>query len=416
MNGNKSVRTVNAVRGVKLAFIVITAVAAIILSVKGAISVFDTSASENYKPVGSAVFTRTTEAGEEEYEDETVCPVEFKTSDGKYTLTVNLSFEEWEALPTGATVTGYIYEDGNGNALSFAEEATDSDIKAALKEQNATDAAPVFGAAMAIALVAIALVVITAWGKMFTAYEQIWFISIMVIAAAVSVLFPEEDCNGINGLIIMALYLADTFLNILCELLISKQSKWNFIVSIFVELTEIAICIVLAYRFATLASTLFFWLPCDIISFINWHKHPDKVEEELTQVRTLKGWQEAAVIAGIVVWTVGVGWLLTTIDVDSDFFSGNDTMRIVLCYLDACVSAVGIVNGVFILLRLREQWIAWYISAFIEAAINIMTGQFVLLVLKVGYITNTTYGYIKWTKYIKSAKAASANDPSQQNG
>lgn len=214
----------------------------------------------------------------------------------------------------------------------------------------------------------------------------------------------------------MALYLADTFLNILCELLISKQSKWNFIVSIFVELTEIAICIVLAYRFATLASTLFFWLPCDIISFINWHKHPDKVEEELTQVRTLKGWQEAAVIAGIVVWTVGVGWILTTIDVDSDFFSGNDTMRIVLCYLDACVSAVGIVNGVFILLRLREQWIAWYISAFIEAAINIMTGQFVLLVLKVGYITNTTYGYIKWTKYIKSAKAAKADEPSTQNG
>ena len=58
-------------------------------------------------------------------------------------------------------------------------------------------------------------------------------------------------------------------------------------------------------------------------------------------------------------------------------------------------------NGVFILLRLREQWIAWYICALLEAVINIISGQFVLLVLKVGYITNTTYGYIKWTKYIK---------------
>ena len=56
----------------------------------------------------------------------------------------------------------------------------------------------------------------------------------------------------------------------------------------------------------------------------------------------------------------------------------------------------------FILLRYREQWIAWYICSLLEAAINILSGQYVLLVLKVGYLTNTTYGYIKWTKYIKS--------------
>ena len=37
----------------------------------------------------------------------------------------------------------------------------------------------------------------------------------------------------------------------------------------------------------------------------------------------------------------------------------------------------------------------------LEAAINIISGQYVLLVLKLGYLTNTTYGYIKWTKYIK---------------
>ena len=39
---------------------------------------------------------------------------------------------------------------------------------------------------------------------------------------------------------------------------------------------------------------------------------------------------------------------------------------------------------------------------FLEAIINIVSGQFVLLVLKLGYFTNTTYGYIKWSKYIQS--------------
>ena len=32
---------------------------------------------------------------------------------------------------------------------------------------------------------------------------------------------------------------------------------------------------------------------------------------------------------------------------------------------------------------------------------NILAGQWILLILKAGYFTNTTYGYIKWTKYIK---------------
>jgi nicotinamide mononucleotide transporter len=244
----------------------------------------------------------------------------------------------------------------------------------------------------------------------FSTYEKIWFFSILILASVFAVLFPEEDVNGVNGGLIMALYLADTFLNILCELLISKQSKWNFIVSVFVEITEILICVVLAYRFATMATTLFFWLPIDIISFINWHKHPDHQETSLTKVRKLSGWAEVAVLAGVVLWTVGVGYFLTTLDFGTDLFHGNETLEVIVCYLDACASAVGVCNGVFILLRIREQWIAWYISALLEAAINILSGQYVLLVLKVGYLTNTTYGYIKWSEYIRKHKDESALD------
>lgn len=240
--------------------------------------------------------------------------------------------------------------------------------------------------------------------RYFSLYEKIWFFGILILAVIFAFIFPEEDVNGVNGSLIMGLYLADTFLNILCELLISKQSKWNFIVSIFVEITEILICVVLSYRFATMASTLFFWLPIDIISFINWHKHPDRQEEELTQVRKLSGAAEVAVIAGIIIWTVGVGYFLTTLEIGTDLFGGNEILETVVCYLDACASAVGIANGVFILFRYREQWIAWYICAILEGVMNVLAGQAVLLVLKLGYITNTTYGYIKWTKYIKTHK------------
>lgn len=201
--------------------------------------------------------------------------------------------------------------------------------------------------------------------------------------------------------VITILYLLDVITNIACELMISKQSKWNFIISLVVEVIEILICILCAYRFATLATTLLFWIPCDIISFIVWNKHPDKEDKEVTEVKKLTVKQDILLILGIIVWTLAVGYALTFIDVEGGIFANNVRLKNIVCYLDACASALGIANGVFILLRYREQWIAWYLVALLETVINILAGQWILLVLKAGYLTNTTYGYIKWTKYIK---------------
>ena len=236
----------------------------------------------------------------------------------------------------------------------------------------------------------------------FSLYERIWFISILILSVIMAILFPEEDINGINGRLIMGFYLLNIASNVLCELLISKQSKWNFIVSLVVEVTEIIIPILLASRFATMATTVFFWIPIDIISFINWNKHRDRENAELTKVRKLNGWLKAVIIIAIAVWTIGVGYLISELDISTDFFKGNITLETAVCYLDACASALGICNGVFIFLRIREQWLAWFVASVIETLINILSGQYVLLVLKAGYFTNTVYGYIKWTKYIRS--------------
>lgn len=250
-------------------------------------------------------------------------------------------------------------------------------------------------------IIVLSILIVFLFSKCFTTYEKIWFLSTMVLAAVFAILFPEEDVNGVNGTIIMLLYLLDTFFNVLCELLISKQSRYNFLVSLLVEITEIAICVVLMYRFATMASTLFFWIPIDIVSYINWSKHKDKQQEELTVVRELKGYQELLVIIGIIAFTIVVGYFLSGLNIASDFIK-NRTLETFIIYLDACASAIGVVNGVFILLRLREQWVAWYIYSVIDAIINIMSGQYILLVLKLAFIVNTTYGYIKWSRYIKT--------------
>lgn len=337
---------------------------------------------------------------EEDYDsDSTICDVVYTNGDKK--LVVSYPYEEYENLED-TTIVAYEYETSNGTKLYFDHnDMTQEEIQYTYQQVMAENSMAIFNLGTSTFILALSLAIMMLFSKQFTTYEKSWFMSIMVLATIFSVAFPEESANGVNGIVIMLLYLLDTFLNILCELLISKQSRYNFLVSVLVEIVEILMCVVLMYRFATMAVTFFFWLPIDIISYINWSKHRDEDQDELTMVRKLKGYQEVLVIIGIVIWTIVVGYFISGLDIATDFYH-NKTLETAIIYIDACASAVGIANGLFIFFRLREQWIAWYICSFLEAIINIISGQYVLLILKVGYFTNTTYGYIKWSKYIKN--------------
>ena len=352
-------------------------------------------------PTGTVEMIRDTDA--EDYdEDSTVCDVIYR--DGDKQMVVSYPYEEYEKLDA-ESITAYSYKTEEGTELFFpVENPSAAEIRENYRQVTANNLMPVFNLGNALLILSVSLCVVMLFSRFFTTYEKCWFMSIMVLATIVSVIFPEESANGVSGIVIMLLYLLDTFLNILCELLISKQSRYNFLVSVLVEITEIVMSLMLMYRFATMVVTLVFWLPIDIISFINWTRHRDDTDDDLTKVRRLKGYQEVLVIIAIVLWTVGVGFLMSGLDIRTDFFGGNRSLELMIIYLDACASAVGIANGLFIFFRLREQWIAWYICAFLEAVINILAGQYVLLVLKLGYFTNTTYGYIKWSRYINSHK------------
>ena len=237
--------------------------------------------------------------------------------------------------------------------------------------------------------------------KYFTIFEIIWFVSLTVATIVVAIIQPEETANGVSGTIITILYTFDVVLAIFCELLTSKQSKWSLMLYNIVELFEIVIMIILKARFASLAVSIFFWIPMHTIGFFHWGKHPDKQKEELTDVRSLKGWQSLLIIIAGAIWTVGIGYLMAAFGPETDFYS-SETIIKVIAYLDACCSACSIANGILLLFRFKENWIVWYMYVIMETVINIISGQWVLLILKIGYFTNTTYGYLKWTKYIKN--------------
>ena len=219
---------------------------------------------------------------EEDYDsDNKVCDVIYRKGDQK--LVVSYDYEDYVKLNKNS-IKAYEFKTENGQNLYFDhKDVSRQEASHTYKEMMAEETLSVFNLASATFILMLSVAIMMLFSKQFTTYEKSWFISIMVLATILSVLFPEDSANGVNGIIIMILYLLDTFLNILCELLISKQSRYNFLVSVLVEIVEIVSCVVLMYRFATMATTLFFWLPIDIISYINWSKHRDEEDDELMQ-------------------------------------------------------------------------------------------------------------------------------------
>ena len=130
-------------------------------------------------------------------------------------------------------------------------------------------------------------------------------------------------------------------------------------------------------------------MPVDVVSFIRWSKHPDGEDENLTVVKRLKPWQSLLSVVAIVAFGFVVGQLLQLIPGASD------------TYLDAFASAVGIANGILLLLRYSEQWIAWLMTTVIYIAMSISQGANLLLIGDVAMLVNTIYGMGKWYIYTK---------------
>lgn len=231
--------------------------------------------------------------------------------------------------------------------------------------------------------------------KSFTLYQILYLAVVVLITVAFIVFFPDEMLESTDGLshslaiFVSICAVVAVIANPVCELLISKQSKWNFIVSVvFVEISESIVCFVQG-SYSTAIITLLFWIPIDLVSFFAWNKHPDEKEDEITKVKRLTWWQDIIMVLAIVAFGFGVGYLLTLIP------GAEDT------YVDAFCSAVGMANGILLLLRYNEQWIAWIICVVLEGVLYILGGSYIMLITVAAMIVNTIYGFVKWLIYIR---------------
>ena len=237
--------------------------------------------------------------------------------------------------------------------------------------------------------------------KSFTPYQIIYLSMVFILVALFTIFLPDEMLEDMSNPLVVVCSVLAVLANPICELLISKQSKWNFIVSIvFIEITESILYFSLGYYSVALISIIF-WIPIDIASFVNWHKHPDKEEDILTNVKKLSWKQDILIVLGILAFGFGVGYLLTLIP------GAEDT------YFDAFCSALGMANGILLLLRYNEQWFAWLLCLIFEAILYILSGSYIMLITVFAMLVNTCYGFVKWLIYIKNEKKTAQSNSEQ---
>jgi len=233
--------------------------------------------------------------------------------------------------------------------------------------------------------------------KSFNKFELIWFFSVIVILTIAMVFIPDLVFEDSSSTLTIVCSIISIVANPLCELMISKQSRYNFLVSIaFIEITEMIIYFSLNLYACALVSLLF-WVPIDIVSFFKWKKNKDEEKDEITKVKKLNWWQDILIVVGIAAFSGVVGWLLSLIPECED------------TYLDAFVSALGMANGILLLLRYNEQWYAWFAYLVFDAVLWIISGHYIMIITVVAMMINTIYGFVKWLKYIKSKKNTTKN-------
>jgi len=226
--------------------------------------------------------------------------------------------------------------------------------------------------------------------KSFTPYQIVYLITVLILVGLFIIFLPDQMLEDSSNTFVLICSIIAVIANPICELLISKQSKWNFIVSIiFIEITESILYFSLGYYSVALISIIF-WIPIDVASFINWHLHPDERIDIITKVKKLSLKEDLLCVMAILAFGFGIGYVLTLIP------GAEDT------YIDAFCSALGMANGILLLLRYNEQWIAWILCLIFESILYIISGSYIMLITVFAMVVNTCYGFTKWVIYIKN--------------
>ena len=226
--------------------------------------------------------------------------------------------------------------------------------------------------------------------RSFTTYQKWYLIIVFTLTLAFVIFLPDMMLDDTSVPLVVVCSVIATLANPLCEIMISKQSLYNFWVDfLLIEVPSLIVYISLGW-YTLCFVTMLFGIPIDFVSIWNWRKHPDRQEEELTVVKTLTPKQDVLIILAIAAFTLIVGNLIQLLPGASD------------SYLDALAAACGMSNGILLAMRYKEQWFAWLVTLIFYIILDIRGGAYIMLIKEFAMLVNTCYGFWKWRNYIST--------------
>lgn len=225
--------------------------------------------------------------------------------------------------------------------------------------------------------------------KSFTRVEAIYMTFVVVLAVGMAVFFPDLMLESTASPLLIICSVMNVIANPLVETMNAKQFRGNFLIDIFlIEITYIILSLHLGW-YTLMLSCIFFWIPIDILSYIRWSKNIDKEDENITVVKRLSLKTSLMLLVFVVAFSLVMGSIMTHIPGSED------------SYLEAFATAMGMVNGVLLMLRYSEHWYAWVITTILYLAMDISAGAYGLLIDDVAMLVVTFYGIYKWLVYTK---------------
>lgn len=219
-------------------------------------------------------------------------------------------------------------------------------------------------------------------------WYEIIMIIIMIFIAAIAVYNAIVDSAGTtNPLWLTIVNFISAVCGVICVFFCAKASVSNFIFGL-VNTIVYAVYLIYYRIYGTFFLEVLFYLPMGILSWINWAKHRDRIEQEKTKSKRLTLKQKIISVVMVAVVTTITYIILKHV-------GGT------VAFLDALTVAIGIVATILELYRYAEQYVWWLVTDIIAVTMYIVHFDTVYLTKKTIYLIMAIIGLRNWIKLNK---------------
>ena len=223
-----------------------------------------------------------------------------------------------------------------------------------------------------------------------------WIMAIIMIAiAGLSVYNAFKDpSSSSNPPWLTIVNFVSAICGVVCIFFCAKASISNYF---FGLINTIVYAVFLFYHNikGTLCLELFVYLPVNILGWIVWVKHRDKVDTEKTMAKKLTAKQMVFSVVAVLAIAVMCFYGLNALN-------GKAAELKPLIILDAFTVSIGIVATVLQFRRFREQYVWWLVQDVIAVGMYIVMFDPVYLTKKTIYLIMAVIGLYNWVKLQKT--------------